>query len=65
MHIVHEELRGSLPGNPRVIDQQLNDDATLLTGQRYSQCIVSDLAFHVISVKVISVILGNSLKNPV
>ena len=65
MHIVHEELRGSLPGNPLVANQQLNDDATLLTGQRYPQCIVSDLAFYVISIKVISVIIGNSLKNPV
>ena len=50
MHIVHEELRGSLPGNPVVANQQLNDDATLLTGQRYPQCIVSDLAFYVISI---------------
>ena len=60
---VHEELRGSLPGNIRITGQQLRSDAMTLAGQRHLQCVVSDLTFHFISVKVISVIIGGSLKN--
>ena len=44
VHIVHEELPRSLPGNNGTASQQLKDGATTLAGQRRSQCVVSDLA---------------------
>ena len=60
---MYEELRGSPPENSCPVSQQVKDGATAPAGQRHPQCVVSDLAFHVIRVKVISVIIGNSLKN--
>ena len=45
IHIIHEELRRSLPGNIRTVSQQLKDGATTPARQRHSQCVVSDSAF--------------------
>ena len=44
-HIVHEELRRSLPENSHAVSQQVKDGATAPAGQRRSQCIMSDLGF--------------------
>ena len=43
IHIVHEELRGSLPENSHDVSPQVKDGATAPAGQRPSQCVVSDL----------------------
>ena len=45
IHIIHEELCGSLPDISRAVGQLVKDGATTPAGQRRSQCVVSDLAF--------------------
>ena len=62
-HVVHEELCRSPLGNTCVAGQRLKGDAMILAGQRRPQCVVADLAFHVIGDKVISEIIGIFVKN--
>ena len=45
IHIVDEELCGSLPENSHAVGQQVKEGATAPAGQRRPQCVVSDLAF--------------------
>ena len=44
IHIIHEELRGSLLEKSRAVGQQLKDGATA-PGQRRPQCGMTDLSF--------------------
>ena len=44
MHIVYEELRGSLPDDSHAVSQKVKDGATAPAGQRHLQFVMSDLA---------------------
>ena len=62
-HVVHEELHGSLPGNTCVAGQWPRGDTMILAGQRRSQCVVANLAFHIIGNKVNFEVIDIFLKN--
>ena len=62
-HVVHKELRESLPGNTCIAGQWPRGNAMILAGQRRSQCVVANFAFHVIGDKVVSEIIDIFLKN--